>query len=85
MMNRNILLFLATFAAVSARAVTFYSDGSVLSLAERNGAVEYMRGAFLPCYSRSHRHPPIPGAWQTDGSRETRAVPPCETIELAVK
>ena len=35
MLNRNTLLFLATFAAVSARAVTFYSenalpDGAVL-------------------------------------------------------
>jgi len=31
--------------AASARAATFYSDGAVLSLAERNGAVEFMRGA----------------------------------------
>ena len=50
--------------------------------AYREPMLEYLRGAFLPCYSRSHRHPPIPGAWQTDGSRETRTVPPCETIEL---
>ena len=36
---------MVAFAAVSSRAATFYSEGSVLSLAEHNGAVEYMRGA----------------------------------------
>ena len=45
MLNRNILLFLAVIAAVSARAATLQSEGSVLGLAERNGAVEYVRGA----------------------------------------
>ena len=42
---RNGLLLLAALAAVSASAATFYSNGAVLGLAERNGAVEFMRGA----------------------------------------
>ena len=37
------LMMLVALAVASARAATFYSDGAVFSLAERNGAFEDFR------------------------------------------
>ena len=45
-MKKHYEIFAVALAyALVARAETIYSDGSVLSLAEHNGAVEFMRGA----------------------------------------
>ena len=63
--TKSALLAVMAFAsALVVDAETLYSDGAVLSLAEHNGAVEFMRGADgVPRadwdkISPSRRHPP---------------------------
>ena len=56
--TKSALLAAAAFAlSLAVDAETLYSDGAVLSLAEHNGAVEFMRAAHeTPHSRRTKRH-----------------------------